>query len=117
MVKFKNKNQAIDMFNAAEMWLWAFQDKKDEFYLKMEKFDDPSHLMVQLDYYCESNFKVMLHNIRLTQCIKWFINNNKTLDELNDVINDALVGKTAYLVPRKPIEEDDENPSKNNIAL
>ena len=109
MIKFNNHNEIVDQFNAAEMWLWAFQDKKDEFYLKMECFDDPSHLVIQLDYYCERWFKPMLYNIRLCQCIKWFINNNKTLDELNDVINGALVGKTAYLVPRK-VEEDDEIP-------
>lgn len=109
MIKFNNHNEVADMFNAAEMWLWAFQDKKDEFYLKMEKFDDPSHLMVQLDYYCESNFNVMLYNIRLTQAIKWFTNNGKSLIELNAIINDALKGKTSYLVPRR-IEEDDEIP-------
>lgn len=107
MIKFNNHNEIVDQFNAAEMWLWAFQDKKDEFYLKMECFDDPGHLTIQLDYYCERWFKPMLYNIRLCQCIKWFINNNKTLDELNDVINDALQGNTSYLVLIKEVEEDE----------
>lgn len=52
----------------------------------------------------------MLYNIRLVQAIKWFIDNNKTLDELNDVINDVLLGKTAYLVLTMKVEEDDEIP-------
>ncbi len=110
MIKFNNHNEIVDKFNAAEMWLWSFQDEKDKFYLKMECFDDPSHLVIQLDYYCDRHFNAMLYNIRLVQCIKWFINNNKSISELNDVINDALCGKTSYLVPRKPIEEDDEIP-------
>ena len=109
MIKFNTKEQAFDALNSAELWLGIFQDVKDQFYLRMECFDDPSHLVIQLDYYCERWFKPMLYNIRLCQCIKWVINNNKTLDELNDVINDALQGKTAYLVPRK-VEEDDEIP-------
>lgn len=110
MIKFNSHNKVVDTLNAANLWLEVFQSEKDKFYLKMECFDDPGHLMIQLDYYCERWFKPMLYNIRLCQCIKWFINNNKTLDELNDVINDALIGKTSYLVPRKPIEEEDEIP-------
>lgn len=110
MIKFENHNDVINALNAAELWLGIFKDVEDQFYLKMECFDDPSHLVIQLDYYCDHWFKPMLYNIRLRECIKWFIDNNKSLDELNDVINDALIGKTSYLVPRKPIEEDDEIP-------
>lgn len=108
-VKFENNNQIIDQFNAAEMWLWSFQDEKDKLCLKMEKFDDPSHLIIQLDYYCDHHFNVMLYNIRLCQAVKWYLNNSKPIEELNAIINDALVGKTAYLVSRK-VEEDDEIP-------
>ena len=107
VIKFQNHEQVIDMFNAAELWLEVFQARKDELYIKMECFDDPQHLIVQLDYYCESNFNVMLYNIRLTQAIKWYIDNNKTIDELNTVINGALQGNTSYLVLIKPIKEDE----------
>ena len=107
MIKFNTKEQIIDAFNASNLWLEVFQAKKDWFYTRIECFDDPQHLMVQLDYYCESNFNVMLYNIRLTQAIKWYIDNNKTIDELNTVINGALQGKTAYLVLIKPVEEDE----------
>ncbi len=110
MVKFENKNQVIDTLNSAELWLGTFQDVEDQFYSEMERFDDPSHLVIQLDYYCEHWLESLLYNARLRECIKLFIDNNKSLDELNDVINDALIGKTSYLVPRKPIEEDDEIP-------
>lgn len=109
-IEFQNHEQVIDQFNAAEMWLWSFQDEKDKFYLKMEKFDNPSHLIIQLDYYCECHFNVMLYNIRLCQAVKWYLNNSKSIEELNAIINDALCGKTSYLVPRKQIEEDDEIP-------
>lgn len=109
MIKFNNHNEVIDAFNSAELWLGIFQDKKDWFYTRMEAFDDPSHLMVQLDYYCDIHFKAMLYNIRLCQAIKWYLNNSKSIEDLNAIINDALVGKTAYLVPRK-VEEDDEIP-------
>lgn len=97
----------IDQFNAAELWLGVFQDVKDQFYLKIECFDDPQHLIVQLDYYCERHFNVMLYNIRLCQAIKWYINNGKTLTELNTIINGALQGNTSYLVLIKEIEEDE----------
>lgn len=110
MIKFNTNEQVIDMFNAANLWLEVFQSEKDKFYLKMECFDDPNHICIQLDYYCERWFKPMLYNIRLVQAIKWFIDNNKTLDELNDVINDVLLGKTAYLVLTMKVEEDDEIP-------
>lgn len=107
MVKFESKEQVIDQFNSAELWLGVFQDKKDWFYTRMECFDDPYHIMVQLDHYCDRWFKPMIYNIRLVQAIKWFINNNKSLDELNDIINDALIGKTEYLVLIKEVEEDE----------
>ena len=110
MIEFKNNNQVVDMFNAAELWLEAFQYEKDKIYLKMECFDDPSHLVVRLDYYCDHWFNAMLYNIRFVQCINWFINNNKSISELNGIVNDALCGKTSCLMPRKPIEEDDEVP-------
>ena len=107
MIKFENHNDVINALNSAELWLGVFQDVKGQFYLKMECFDDPSHICIQLDYYCDRWFKPMLYNIRLVQAIKWFINNNKSLDELNAIINDALIGKTAYLVLIKPIEKDE----------
>lgn len=110
MIKFENKNQVIDTLNSAELWLGIFQDVKDQFYLKIECFDDPSHLIIQLDYYCDRWFKSMLYNIRLVQCIKWYLDNSKSLEELNDIINDALLGKTAYLVLTRKVEEDDEIP-------
>ena len=108
MIKFNTNEQVIDMFNAANLWLEVFQSEKDKFYLKMECFDDPSHICIQLDYYCDRWFKPMLYNIRLVQAIKWFINNSKSIEELNAIINDALIGKTAYLVLIKP--EEDEIP-------
>lgn len=108
MIKFNTNEQVIDMFNAANLWLEVFQSEKDKFCLKMECFDDPSHLMIQLDYYCERHFNVMLYNIRLCQAIKWYINNGKTLTELNTIINGALQGNTSYLVLIKP--EEDEIP-------
>lgn len=49
--------------------------------------------MVQLDYYCERWFKPMLYNIRLCQAIKWYLNNSKSIEDLNAIINDALIGK------------------------
>ena len=52
----------------------------------------------------------MLYNIRLRECIKWYLNNSKSIDDINNVINDALQGKTSYLVPPKQIDEDDEIP-------
>lgn len=107
MVKFNTNEQVIDMFNAANLWLEVFQSEKDEFYIKMECFDDPSHICIQLDYYCDRWFKPMLYNIRLVQCIKWYLDNGKTLAELNAVINGALQGSTSYLVLIKPIEEDE----------
>lgn len=107
MIKFNTNEQVIDTLNAVEFWFEVFQAKKDEFYLKIECFDDPQHLITQLDYYCDHHFKAMLYNIRLRQAIKWFINNNKSLDELNDIINDALIGKTEYLVLIKEVEEDE----------
>lgn len=110
MIKFESKEQVINALNSAELWLGVFQDKKDWFYTRMECFDNPYHIMVQLDYYCDRWFKPMLYNIRLIQAIKWSIDNNKTLDELNDVINDVLLGKTAYLVLTMKVEEDDEIP-------
>ena len=76
----------------------------------MLKFDDSSHIRIQLDYYCDRWFIPMLYNIRLSRTIKWYLDNSKSLEELNDIINDALDGKTSYLVPRKPIEEKDEIP-------
>lgn len=108
MVKFENKNQVIDALNSAELWLGVFQDKKDWFYTRMECFDNPYHIMVQLDYYCDIHFKAMLYNIRLCQAIKWYLNNSKSIEDLNAIINDALIGKTAYLVLIKP--EEDEIP-------
>ena len=109
MIKFENRNEVIDMLNSAELWLGAFQDKKDWFYTRMECFDDPYHIMVQLDHYCDRWFKPMLYNIRLSRTIKWYLDNSKSLEELNDIINDALDGKTYYLVPRV-IEVVDELP-------
>lgn len=107
MIKFENRNEVIDMLNSTELWLGVFQDKKDWFYTRMECFDDPYHIMVQLDHYCDRWFKPMIYNIRLVQAIKWYINNSKTLTELNAVINDALQGKTSYLVLIKEVEEDE----------
>lgn len=107
MIKFENRNEVIDMLNSAELWLGVFQDKKDWFYTRMECFDDPSHICIQLDYYCDRWFKSMLYNIRLVQCIKWYLDNSKSLEELNDIINDALQGKTSYLVLIKEVEEDE----------
>lgn len=107
MIKFENRNEVIDMLNSAELWLGVFQDKKDWFYTRMECFDDPYHIMVQLDHYCDRWFEPMIYNIRLVQAIKWYINNSKTLTELNAVINDALQGKTSYLVLIKEVEEDE----------
>lgn len=107
MIKFENENQVIDTLNSAELWLGVFQDKKDWFYTRMECFDDPYHIMVQLDYYCECWFKPMLYNIRLCQAIKWYLNNSKSIEDLNAIINDALIGKTAYLVLIKEVEEDE----------
>lgn len=108
MIKFNTNEQVIDMFNAANLWLEVFQSEKDKFYLKMECFDDPSHICIQLDYYCDRWFKPMIYNIRLVQAIKWYINNGKTLTELNTIINGALLGNTSYLVLIKP--EEDEIP-------
>lgn len=107
MVKFESKEQVIDQFNAAELWLGVFQDKKDWFYTRVECFDDPSHICIQLDYYCDRWLKPMLYNICLVQCIKWYLDNSKSLEELNDIINDALLGKTAYLVLTMKVEEDE----------
>lgn len=107
MIKFNNHNEVIDMLNSAELYLGVFQDNKDWFYTRMSHFDDPYSVMVQLDYYCDHHFKAMLYNIRLRQAIKWYLDNSKSLEELNDIINDALIGKTAYLVLIKPIEEDE----------
>lgn len=107
MIKFNSHNEVVDTLNAANLWLEVFQSEKDKFYLKMECFDDPNHICIQLDYYCDRWFKPMIYNIRLVQAIKWFINNNKSLDELNDIINDALIGKTEYLVLIKEVEEDE----------
>lgn len=107
MIKFENRNEVIDMLNSAELWLGVFQDKKDWFYTRMECFDDPYHIMVQLDHYCDRWFKPMIYNIRLVQAIKWYINNGKTLTELNTVINGALQGSTSYLVLIKEVEEDE----------
>lgn len=107
MIKFENRNEVIDMLNSAELWLGFFQDKKDWFYTRMECFDDPYHIMVQLDYYCERWFKPMLYNIRLCRAIKWYLNNSKSIEDLNAIINDALIGKTAYLVLIKEVEEDE----------
>lgn len=107
MIKFENRNEVIDMLNSTELWLGVFQDKKDWFYTRMECFDDPYHIMVQLDYYCERWFKPMLYNIRLCQAIKWYLNNSKSIEDLNVIINDALIGKTAYLVLIKEVEEDE----------
>lgn len=107
-IKFENHQEVINTLNAAELWLGIFQDVKDQFYLKIECFDDPQHLIVQLDYYCDIHFKAMLYNIRLCQAIKWYLNNSKSIEDLNAIINDALIGKTAYLVLIKP--EEDEIP-------
>ena len=109
-IKFQNHEQVIDTLNSAELWLGIFKDVEDQFYSKFECFDDPSHLIVQLDYYCDHWFKPMLYNIRLRECIKWYLNNSKSIDDINNVINDALQGKTSYLVPPKQIEGDDEIP-------
>lgn len=76
MIKFESKEQVINALNSAELWLGVFQDKKDWFYTRMECFDNPYHIMVQLDYYCERWFKPMLYNIRLCQAIKWYLNNS-----------------------------------------
>lgn len=109
MIKFESEEQVINVLNSAELWLGVFQDKKDWFYTRMECFDDPYHIIVQLDYYCDIHLKAMLYNIRLCQAIKWYLDNSKSLEELNDIINDALDGKTYYLVP-KHIEVIDELP-------
>lgn len=108
MIKFESKEQVINALNSAELWLGVFQDKKDWFYTRIECFDNPYHIMVQLDYYCDHWFKPMIYNIRLVQCIKWYLDNGKTLAELNAVINGALQGSTSYLVLIKP--EEDEIP-------
>lgn len=107
MIKFESEEQVIDVLNSAELWLGVFQDKKDWFYTRMECFDDPYHIIVQLDYYCDIHLKAMLYNIRLCQAIKWYLNNSKSIEELNAIINDALCGKTSYLVLIKPVEEDE----------
>lgn len=108
MIKFESKEQVINALNSAELWLGVFQDKKDWFYTRMECFDNPYHIMVQLDYYCDHWLKPMIYNIRLVQCIKWYLDNGKTLAELNAVINGALQGSTSCLVLIKP--EEDEIP-------
>lgn len=107
MIKFNSHNEVVDTLNAANLWLEVFQSEKDKFYLKMECFDDPNHICTQLDYYCERHFNAMLYNIRLCQAVKWYINNGKTLTELNTIINSALQGNTSYLVLIKKVEEDE----------
>lgn len=108
-IKFTNHNEVINTLNAAQLFLGIMEDEEHKFGVEMLKFDDSSHIRIQLDYYCERHFDAMLYNIRLSRAIKWYLNNSKSIEELNAIINDALVGKTAYLVSRK-VEEDDEIP-------
>ena len=106
-IKFTNHNEVINTLNAAQLFLGIMEDEEHKFGVEMLKFDDSSHIRIQLDYYCDRWFKPMIYNIRLVQAIKWYINNSKTLTELNAVINDALQGKTSYLVLIKEVEEDE----------
>lgn len=107
LIKFNNHDEVINTLNAAQLFLGIMEDEEHKFGVEMLKFDDSSHIRIQLDYYCERWFKSMLYNIRLVQCIKWYLDNSKSLEELNAIINDALCGKTSYLVLIKPVEEDE----------
>lgn len=108
-IKFTNHNEVINTLNAAQLFLGIMEDEEHKFGVEMLKFDDSSHIRIQLDYYCDRWFIPMLYNIRLSRTIKWYLDNSKSLEELNDIINDALDGKTYYLVPRV-IEVVDELP-------
>lgn len=108
-IKFTNHNEVINTLNTAQLFLGIMEDEEHKFGVEMLKFDDSSHIRIQLDYYCDRWFDAMLYNIRLSRALKWYVDNSKSIESLNDIINDALDGKTYYLVPRV-IEVVDELP-------